>query len=117
MFTVRCTWILILVCAVCPPTLFSQISCAEETHIVQSGDICGAGLISGQTFTATSTGWITAVQVARCAAAPLELSFRFAPEGNAAFNSGTSFGRSPVLLQARARLCVLALPHIVFLHQ
>ena len=107
MFTVRCTWILILVCAVCPPTLFSQISCAVETHIVQSGDICGAGLISGQTFTATSTGWITAVQVARCAAAPLELSFRFAPEGNAAFNSGTSFGRSPVLLhtEAPAALC------------
>lgn len=85
--------------ALMPLLALGQFTCdSTETAFGHPGAICGPSLITGQTFTAESTGWLHHLSVARCLASTTQIAIRLNPTGEDEWNEGILLGVSSPLL-------------------
>lgn len=87
----------VLLAAASALALAQPIGCPDDHLVSNTGEICGVGLLSGQSFVAPATGWIDTLRVVHCQSSFTEIAFRIAPDEGAEWNSGEIIGTTTVV--------------------
>ena len=79
-------------------SIYGQNDLCFDEHIISNTDnICGVGLITGQSFVAPATGWIDTIRVVHCSASFTEIAIRLAPNDGQPWNSGEIIATTEVI--------------------